>query len=199
MSATRSRTPVVLMTSAPNSATRRRSTGATTSVDPPGIGSMSESWPMSCRSAAYSSSSRSFSVRPSSRPIAIDELADPVRVTFLDVAADLGDPRERTDGLAVGRADRCVPAERELGQQQRNAEHRQRVKLHGRRRKCRQHTGRPDCDGKGGGCADLVAQASSRRLRPGPAPARTRRSRSRAPSPARRWRPSGRRPNAVGT
>src|SRR5665213_2591158 len=68
------------------------------------------------------------------------KLTDPLRVTFLDVAADFGDPRERADGLAVGRTNRRVPPECELGQQQWDAENRQGIKLHGRRGQRGQYT-----------------------------------------------------------
>ena len=47
----------------------RCSRGEASTVAPLGMGSRSDSWPMSCMRAAYSSSSSSDSDIPSSRPI----------------------------------------------------------------------------------------------------------------------------------
>ena len=107
--------------------------GDTIVVAPPGIGSESESWPMSCMRAAYSRSSRSRSAHAHLAPDGDREAAHPARVAGLGVAADLGDLRQRPDGLQVRRLDRGVAAERELRQQQRHGEDRERPEAHLRR------------------------------------------------------------------
>jgi hypothetical protein len=58
------------------------------------------------------------------------ELAHPAGVTRLCVPTELGDPGQSPNGLQRGRADRGVPPERELGQQQRDDENGQRPRAH---------------------------------------------------------------------
>ena len=132
---------------------------------------------MSCIRAAYSRSSSSASVMPSSRPTAERQLGHPARVPGLGVAADLGDPGQRPDRLRVRLPDAGVPAERELGEQQRHDEDRQRPAAHdlrGQRDRARRwrrwpSRGRP---GPASRCAARTGTARGRG-RPAPAPRRT--------------------------
>ena len=94
--------PACSMTLAPRPAMRRWSSGEASTVAPPGMGSASDSWPMSCMSAAYSSSQQ-FRLAHAEFPADGDgQPAHPVGMAVLDVAADLGDPGQRADRLQVG-------------------------------------------------------------------------------------------------
>ena len=123
---------------------RRCSAGAATTVAPPGMGSASESWPMSCISAAYSRSSSSASLMPSSRRRPATAIGDPAGVAGLGVAAELGDAGQGPDGLQVDSRIAGVAAERELGEQQRHDEHRQCPEVHDRRGQSDQRAGGAD-------------------------------------------------------
>ena len=62
---------------------------------------------------------------PRPRPTDYGQPADPAGMAGLDVACDLGHPRQRPDGLQVGGADPGVAPEGDLGDQQRPDEDRQ--------------------------------------------------------------------------
>ena len=100
-------------------------------------------------------------------------LADPAGVPGLGVAAELGDPRQRADRLQRRLADRGVPAERELGEQQRHDEDGQRPGPHDAGRQGEQRTGGADRGADAGLGPDLVAQHRDERRPVGSGPHRS--------------------------
>ena len=170
--ATPSSTPVCRITSAPSVAMRRWSAGAATTVAPArdGLGEGELADVVHQRRVLQVAQ-----LGVAHAQLAADrhgQLADPARVPGLGVAAELGDPGQRPDGLQGRLADRGVAAERELGQQQRHDEDRQRPEAHDGGGQRDQRAGRADGGADADLGPDLVAQHGRERRAVGSGPHR---------------------------